>query len=102
MFKVKELGEVIAIREMLFVGNDGSSEAVTLKIGTPCACDEPEAFICPYEISSKKHSRLFGSVGIDTVQALTLTMKTLKVDLDYWEKKFDGELHFLDEKGHGF
>jgi len=101
MFEVKELGQVIAQRKLSFVKDDGSSELVTLKVGLPSPCDEPEAYICPYELSSDSHTKLFGMVGVDTIQALELSVKTLKVELDHWEKKFKGKFYFLDEIGHG-
>jgi len=101
MFEVKELGQVIAQRKLEFIKDDGSSESVTLKVGLPCACEEPDAYICPYELSSISHTKLFGMVGIDTIQALELSVKTLKVELDHWENKFNGKFYFLDEIGHG-
>lgn len=101
MFKVKELGQVIAERQLIFISDEGTTEAVTLRVGLPHACKEPEAYVCPYELASKNYTKLFGMVGIDTIQALELTVKTLKVELDHWEKKFKGKFHFLDEAGHG-
>lgn len=74
MFKVKELGQVIAERKLVFVTDEGVTEKVTLKVGLPYSCEEPEAYVCPYELSSEKHSTLFGMVGIDTIQALELSM----------------------------
>jgi hypothetical protein len=101
MFKVKGLGQVIAERKLVFVSDEGISEPVTLRVGLPYACEEPEAYVCPYELASKNYSKLFGMVGIDTIQALELSVSILKVELDHWEKKFKGKFHFLDEIGHG-
>ena len=100
-FEVKELGQVIAVRNLVFVYDNDMSETTTVKVGLPYASDEPNAFICPYEISSESHSKLFGMVGIDAIQALDLTMKILKTELDYWERKYSGKFRFLDEVGHG-
>ncbi len=102
MHEVNEIGHVIATRHLVFVGDDGSKEDVFVKIGKPYEINDQKDCCCPYEILSKSHNKLYGMIGIDTVQALELTLKTIKPELEYLERKNKGKLHFLDEEGHCF
>ncbi len=100
MFEVKEIGSIIATRDLVFIREDGSSESVILNIGVPYKTDIESECFCPYQIISKSRNKLYGMVGIDTLQALELTMKTLNCELDYCERTFKGKFHFLGEEGH--
>jgi hypothetical protein len=100
MAEVKEIGKIIATRNLIFVWEDGSSEDVTVNIGAPYEMNSEGDYCCPYQLVSISHNKLHGIVGIDTLQALELTMKTLNCELEYWEKTFKGKFHFLGEEGH--
>jgi hypothetical protein len=39
--------------------------------------------------------------GVDALQALELAIKTLPVEIEYWERRQQGRFHFLDEEGSG-
>ena len=99
MPSIEDIGEAIAVREMEFVYDTGLRENVVLRVGMPRECEDPEAWVCPYEIRSESHQKIFGMVGIDSLQALELTMKTLKVEIEYWERSRKGKFFFLDEEG---
>ncbi|MEE9396910.1 MAG: hypothetical protein V3V31_07845 [Methylococcales bacterium] len=99
MLEIKSLGEIIAIREMEFITNDGKKEKAFIKIGKPYEHSKELDWCCPYELSTESHKKLFGMVGIDSIQALELTMKTISVEIEYWEKTKKGKFHFLDEEG---
>ena len=99
MPEVKEVGEVIAVREMEFHFNDGRIEKAHLKIGKPFEYGEGFDWCCPYELSTESRKRVFGVFGIDSLQALDLTIKTLRVEVEYWEKSQKGKFYFLDEEG---
>ena len=99
MLEIKSLGEIIAIREMEFITNDGKKEKAFIKIGKPYEHSKELDWCCPYELSTANHKKLFGMIGIDSIQALELTMKTLTVEIEYWEKTKKGKFHFLDEEG---
>lgn len=96
---LKDIGEVIAVREMEFVYDGGRRETAGIRIGKPREWDGPEAWICPYEVWSESHQKIFGMVGIDALQSLDLTMKTLRVEIEHWERKWKGKFFFLDEVG---
>ena len=99
MPEVKEIGEVIAIREMEFHFNDGRIEKAFLKIGKPYEYGEGYDWCCPYELSTENRKKVFGMFGIDSIQALDLTIKTLRVEVEHWEKVQKGRFFFLDEEG---
>ena len=99
MPEVKEVGEVIAIREMGFHSNDGKIEKAYLKIGRPFEYGESFDWCCPYELSTESRKKVFGMFGIDSLQALDLTIKTLRVEVEHWEKSQNGKFYFLDEEG---
>jgi hypothetical protein len=98
--QIIDVGQILASRKLRFVKSDGSSEEVMLNVGAPTQFNEEGDWHCPYQICSARHSKINAMVGIDSLQALTLTMKTLDVELNYWERKHDGRFYFLDEIGH--
>ena len=99
MLNIKDVGGVIAIREMEFVSDDGSKEKAFLRVGRPFEHSKDLDWCCPYELSTESHKKVFGMVGIDALQALELTMKTLGVEIENWEKTQKGKFYFLDEEG---
>jgi len=101
MPEIKKLGAVIASREMEFLYEDGRTEKFWLKVGAPYEHGDGFDWCCPYEIGTDSDRKLFGAFGIDSLQALELTMKTLKVETDYWERTKKGKFLFLDEEGAG-
>jgi len=96
---IKDVGEVIAIREMEFVSDDGRKEKAILKVGKPYEYSKDLNWCCPYELSTKSRKKVYGMIGIDSIQALELTMKTLRVEIEHWEKAQKGKFYFLDEEG---
>lgn len=99
MPEIKELGAVIASREMEFVFADGRREKAFLKVGAPFEYGEGYDWCCPYELGTESGKKLFGMFGIDALQALELTMKTLGVEIKHWEKAKKGKFYFLNEEG---
>ena len=95
-----EITQVIAERTMLFARSTGEREAASLRVGLPLRIDE-DTWYCPYELRTDSARKAFGMHGIDALQALELTMKTLSVEVAYWEKSKSGKFHFLDEEGAG-
>ena len=96
---IKELGTVIASREMEFIFDDGRKEKAYLKVGMPFEYNENPDWCCPYELSTESSRKLFGMIGIDALQALELAMKTLRVEIEYWERTKKGKFYFLNEEG---
>lgn len=101
MPEVKDIGTVIASREMTFVFANGRAENAYLRIGMPFEAGGGMDWCCPFELGTESNKRLRGIHGIDAVQALDLAMKSLRVDIEYWERTKDGKFYFLDEEGAG-
>jgi len=99
MLDIKDVGEVIAIRGMEFVSDDGRKEKAFIKVGKPFEHSKELDWCCPYELSTESRKKVFGMIGIDSLQALELTMKTLSVEIEHWEKSRKGKFYFLDEEG---
>jgi hypothetical protein len=95
-----EIGQVIAARVMVFVRDTGEREAASLRVGLPIKTAD-ESWYCPYELRTESKVKVFAMHGVDSVQALELTMKTLGVEVDYWERRQRGKFYFLDEEGAG-
>ena len=96
---IKDVGDVIAIREMEFVSDDGRKEKAYLKVGRPFEHSKDLDWCCPYELSTESRKKVFGMIGIDSLQALELTMKMLRVEIEYWERTQKGKFYFLDGEG---
>lgn len=100
MLEIEEIKTEVACRNLVFVGPNGNREAVKLRVGLPYEM-EVDTWCCPYEFLSESHSKRFGMVGIDSLQALELTMKTLAAEISHWERTRSGTFYFLDEEGAG-
>jgi len=96
---IKEVGEIIAMREMEFHSNDGKIEKAILKVGRPFEYGEGYDWCCPYELSTDSRKKVFGMFGIDSLHAINLTLKTLHTEVAHWEKTQNGKFYFLGEEG---
>ena len=101
MPEIENVGKIIASRELIFVSSDGSKEEAFLRVGMPYEYTKSLDWCCPYELGTASEKKIFGMIGIDALQALELTMKTLSVEIEHWERKKKGKFHFLDKKGAG-
>lgn len=101
MPEIRQLGAVIASREMEFRYEDGRTERLLMRIGIPYEYGHGFDWCCPYELATESDRKLFGMFRIDSLQALELTMKTLNVEIDYWERTKKGKFFFLGEQGAG-
>lgn len=101
MPEIKDIGTIIASREMEFIHENGEKEKAFLKVGMPFEYGEGYDWCCPYEISTESSKKLFGMFGIDALQSLELTMKILGVEVECWEKSKKGKFRFLEEEGAG-
>ena len=77
MPEIKEIGVVIASREMEFRYEAGRTEKFLVKIGTPYEYGDGFDWCRPYEIGTASDRKLFGRFGIDSIQAFELTMKLI-------------------------
>ena len=96
------LGEVIAEREVTFTRADGSSDTVTVRIGKPIEGDSPDEWRCPYQIEGFGRVKTFAMSGVDSVQALLLTLQTILPELDYLSRHEGGKFSWLEDAQAGF
>jgi hypothetical protein len=88
---------VDAIAErMLELRTESGSIEVAVKVGRP----EPDPrgdWTCQYEILFGETPKNMAMHGIDSMQALQLTIATLDVELEYGAKRLKGKLFHLNE-----
>jgi len=90
-----ELGNVIAERQLELVNGDGVTTDCFVRVGNPVP-DGNEDWLCPYEVEAGSHVQRFRMHGIDSMQALILTLKTLDGEIFEMAKKLDATVRYLD------
>ncbi|MEM7430998.1 MAG: hypothetical protein AAF351_03560 [Pseudomonadota bacterium] len=93
--KPDNLGAVVAERKLDFVLADGSAVQCTVCVGTPVP-DENGDWVCPYEVRAGEDVILFAMHGVDSMQALVGTLKTLDGEIARIAKKLDSKVRYLD------
>jgi hypothetical protein len=86
MLNIKEIDIVVASREMALCFEDGRTETFLVRVGMPYEYGDGFDWCCPYDIGTESKLKLSGTFGIDSIQALELAMKIIKVETEYWEK----------------
>ena len=76
--------------------DDGDID-VTVKIGRPELDASGENWKCPYEIWFGDSCKAMAMHGVDSIQALQLTIATLDVELEVGAKQYAGALYHYDE-----
>jgi hypothetical protein len=87
--------DVIADRILELRTENGSIE-VLVTVGRP-APDPRGDWMSQYEIRFGETPRQMAMHGIDSMQALQLTIATLDVELQHGAKRLKGKLYYLDE-----
>ena len=101
MPKIDDVQDIIATRELVYISDGGGREKAIVEIGKPYQLTDAGDYLCPYRVGSKSYEHLFGSVGIDSFQALDLAMKTMEAELTFWVRSKGGSFEFLGEPGTG-
>jgi hypothetical protein len=96
------LGEVIAERGVTFTRADGSTEQVTIRIGKPTTGEFPDEWTCPYQIQGFGRTKTFRAAGVDSIQALLLTLQTILPELDHLAKRESASYCWLEIANAGF
>jgi len=90
-----ELGEVVAERKLALVSDDAATVPCLVRVGKPVQVDD-DTWICPYQIEAGDRIRTLGMHGIDSMQALVLTMKTLDVEVEFVAKVLGASIQYLE------
>jgi hypothetical protein len=96
MVTPESLGKVIAKGELTVSGR-GWSRKVTLLIGKPRKTPGQQEYYCPYQIRGMGTDRIKRAYGIDSFQALQLTIRALAAELEKLGRDAGGRLHWLGE-----
>jgi hypothetical protein len=90
-----DLGEVVAERELELVSDDATAIPCRVRVGKPVQVDD-DTWICPYQIAAGDRIRTLGMHGIDSMQALVLTMKTLDVEIEFVAEMIGASIQYLE------
>jgi hypothetical protein len=76
---------------------DGGLIQVVVKLGRPERDDTLDAWKCPYQVSFGDSCREVAVYGVDSMQALQLSIATLDMELRLEAKSRGGVLYHLDK-----
>jgi len=97
--KLKNVGEVIAERELILERSGKPQKKVRVRLGKPQVFpDGNPDYFCPYQIFGLGEDKVGCAVGVDAFQALQLVQKMIAADLHLYDKKFGQRFYWL-EKG---
>jgi hypothetical protein len=97
MMTTQELGDVVAERELESVAEDGTRAPVVIRVGTP----RPDPlstngdWCCPHQISGLGGESVEASFGVDSLQALLLSVYKLRIKLEKRARKASLSLNWL-------
>jgi hypothetical protein len=98
--KLENIGEVIAARMLTLAQQEGPPSEVLVLLGKPQKTPGFDDFYCPCQITGAGVERLWYTCGIDTMQALQLSLRSLNAEIEVLNKKVDGRLRWNeDEEG---
>jgi len=90
-----ELGELVAERKLDLIVDNAANIQCFVRVGKPIQIDD-DTWVCPYQIEAGERIRTLGMHGIDSMQALVLTMKTLDVEIAFVAKMCDASVQYLE------
>ena len=98
--KLDDVGEIIAIRKLSLLGDDGETSQVLVLLGMPKQSPGYPDYYCPYQFKGAGSEAVIYMCGIDAFQALQLAMRSLGSELDVLNGRLGGNLRWEgDEKG---
>ncbi len=100
MWKPKDIGQIIAERELEFKNDDTGSKKIFLRIGQPVRSSAPEdgdPWWCPILIEGFGGTKFQAIAGEDSLQCLLLALKYAKKILPEYAKEQGGQIYWLTE-----
>jgi len=95
------LGKIVASRKLVFVSGTGERAAAMVAIGMPVYVPG-EDWSCPYRIEGPGFAKDFFMVGIDSMQALILTLNTIDAELRALARNHSGHFELFEDRDTGF
>jgi hypothetical protein len=96
--KLESVGRIIVTRELDLEGG----EKVLVTIGAPQPTPGHSDYYCPYVIAGLGSAKVRYAIGIDTMQALDLALRTIGSDLYSSTEYSEGHLRYLGMRNLGF
>ena len=87
----KSMNDTIAERDFILDCEDEKLDVV-VSIKRPILDESGNNWTCPYEISYGSKTKRKGMHGVDSIQALSLTLRILDTELEFLEKQVGGKL----------
>ena len=95
-----ELGEVIPIRQLEFVQEDGTKQIVLVKLGKAQQFPDSADYYAPFQITGLGSETILCAGGIDAVQAIQEAMLVIGAELLALSERSHGSLKWEgDEEG---
>jgi hypothetical protein len=95
--------DTIAERSLSFRAADGTITEVTIRIARPVPAPQAAAdFICYWQALGFRDSPTKYASGVDAVQALELAFEMIGINLEAWQRDYNGTFLFYGESPHGF
>ena len=95
------MNTIAAERNLILKHESGAQDAVVVRFFVPNKIREEE-WHCRYEILGGPIKHAHHTVGIDSVQALSLALGGIRAELGFFERKHTATFYFLEEPGHEF
>ena len=91
--------ETIAERQLVLKSGDNALQVI-VRLGAPVRDESGLDWKCPFEIECGSDLRSMAIHGVDSMQALQLTICTLDGELELLARRMKGELCFQDGPFH--
>jgi len=102
MMKNMTLGEIIAERHFESIDESGVEREVVVRIGKPVPDDnEGGDWYCPFQITGFGDDKISAAFGVESMQALLLSLQKVAAELNYYQKVQKCKLTWLDQPDLG-
>jgi hypothetical protein len=91
--KLKDVGEIIAVRKLFFEDVPGKKEVLVI-FGKPLKYKETSDYYCPVQIKGIGSEKVEYAVGIDSVQAIQLAFRWAGAILSHLNQNIGGKLRW--------
>ncbi len=98
---LKDVGEVIGLRKIEIVSEDGNREVV-VQLGKPQPFPDSSGFFCPIQIVGVGDEKVRYAGGVDEIQSLQLALKMAGVLLETLAPEIRGKLRWKGNDDLGF
>jgi hypothetical protein len=96
------LGEIIAERHFEARDETGVEYDLVLHIGKPIPdANEGGDWCCPYQITGFNDNKVSAAFGVDSIQALLLSLQKAALELNHYQKVKNSNLTWLDQDDLG-